>query len=70
MTYDETDGALVSIARAQRECRDHGAVAIVDDIASALRIYDSNPNRPDYWGAVVIVGDSVPARAVLNVLGY
>lgn len=71
MTFEDTEEALVTLRQAQKECSDHGAIAIVDGMRDALSIYDANPNASDLWGEIRIVdGCYVSARAVLSVLGY
>ena len=66
MTYDETDGAMVTLAQAIAECSQHSADAI--DAGDILSVYDRN--NGDHWGDVPIIAGRVSARRVLNVLGY
>jgi len=72
MTYEDTEEAMVSVARAARECKAHGAVARVVDNGTALVIIDgTSVYSGDVWGKVRVYDDGkVSARAVLSVLGY
>lgn len=73
MSFDEYEQELASISlkQAMSECRHHGALATVCDDGTALLITDAHSvYSGDTWGKVRVTNGTVPARAVLAVLGY